>query len=169
MLKLVEVGEPLVLWSQEGRKPVELSMTDVYRAFGSDSTNLIQAIIYYYNGREEKTQSSAMRVLIDFGRLSQGLCNLTLPITSKEWQEFIINLYDKWLNRTHLSLKSRVDTWNFLRFSLERLRDAEDIIPLDVEFPRPSIRTALDEADEYKQRLLGDPKFKPFETPTKKY
>jgi hypothetical protein len=142
-----------------------VGLDTVVDAFGDDCEHFVRPLVHHYNSREIASQRSFLVSLRRFGTVAAKWRMLRLPVGGAEWQFFLNTLFTDWFAQTQLSLRTRISTWAGVLHWLKLLRDGEDLIPLDVEFPVMQ-KDWNDWDDEYSAPLLGDA---PLETASDSY
>jgi hypothetical protein len=113
--------------SRDGRKPVKLNTNALFLAFSGDAAIILNSIVTYYNGRAEETQKQTIWIINEFGKKASEITNGKAPESPSDWQHLILRVFEMWFKQTSKLLKTRIDTWNQLKFCLITLRDAEDL------------------------------------------
>jgi hypothetical protein len=127
----------------------------VVTAFGDDYERLVRPLVHHYNSRETASQRSFLASLQRFGTVAAKQQLRRLPVDSSDWQLFVNTLFTDWFAETRLSLANRISTWKGVLFWLKLLRDGEDLVPLEVEFPDIQKKWS-NQNEEYSAPLLGD-------------
>lgn len=139
----------------------KLSRIDISNllVLGEDYRHLLDPIVRHLNRGRPKSQILGLHRVQLIGQGLQFHRYISLPTDQSHWQDFVIRLFEFVLSRkeSQQRLDTRLTVWNKQIVPLlTALRDAEEVIPLTVEIPRPSYREEIRIKHNDLKNLLGD-------------
>lgn len=121
-------------------------------------TRVLRPLVRWLNKTRPYTQMTNLRAIARLG-IALKRWNLDAPPTTVDsWQELIHRFYEYWLTRkdSTSAIDVRASAWNRTAANLfQRLRDGDEVIPLEVHIPRCKGNVTQGELTSYRPSLLG--------------